>query len=147
MNPKERIIKIIDDALSENLVGVRPEDLEENGKTYYMNDQNGTIFDWTMNDHASALMRFYNDGIGAIKTLIHSNGNVISYFYDTTPDHRYMGEKVDKISKKDALVLTCFLYFNADEKGRYGKSLDDSEYTNPSDEELAEFAKLCQPEK
>lgn len=146
-NPKEKIIEIIKDVLAKALMGVSPKDLEENGKVYYMNDQNGTIFDWTMNEHASPLMCFYNDGIGAIKALVYEGGNVVVYYYDTTPEHKYLGEYQANISKDDALALTCFLYFNADEKDRFGKSLDDLEYVAPSAEDLAEFEKLCQPEE
>ena len=44
----------------------------------------------------------------------------------------------------DVLALTTFMYFNADAEDRYGKSLDDLKYAQPSEEKIAEFQKLCE---
>ena len=147
MNPKEQIIKLIKDAIAKNLPDVKPEDLEENGKVYYMNDRDGTIFDWTMNEHACPFMCFYNDGMGAAKANMYSDGNVEIYVYDTTKDHKYVATEKGSMDKDDVLALTCFMFFNADEKDRFGKSLDDLEYAQPSAEELEQFNNECKPEE
>lgn len=144
MNPKEQILTIIKDAIAKHLPNVKPEDLEENGKVYYMNDQNGTIFDWTMNKHASAFMCFYNDGMGAAKALVYDDGAVNVYLYQPEAPHKNMAEEKASISAGDALSLTAFMYFNADEKNRFGKSLDDLTYEQLNAEQVAEFQKLCE---
>jgi hypothetical protein len=36
------------------------------------------------------------------------------------------------------------MYFNADEKNRFGKSLDDLAYEQLNAEQVAEFQKLCE---
>ena len=147
MNPKDQIIKIVKDALAKKAPGVTPEMLEENGKVYYMNDRDGTIFDWTMNNHACPFMCFFNDGMGAIKVTAHTDGGVAIYLYDAEKPHKFIAEDRAEMKPKDVLALACFLYFNADEAGRFGKSLDDLEYTAPSAEKIAEFQKLCEPEE
>ena len=144
MNPKEQILTIIKDAIAKHLPNVKPEDLEENGKVYYMNDQNGTIFDWTMNKHASAFMSFYNDGMGAAKALVYDDGAVNVYLYQPEAPHGNLAEEKASISAEDALSLTAFMYFNADEKNRFGKSLDDLTYEQLNAEQVAEFQKLCE---
>ncbi len=144
MNPKEYIVTIIKDAIAKHLPNVKPEDLEERGKVYYMNDQNGTIFDWTMNKHASAFMCFYNDGMGAAKALVYDDGAVNVYLYEPEAPHKNMAEEKASMDATDVLALATFMYFNADAENRFGKSLDDLEYAEPSEEKIAEFQKLCE---
>lgn len=77
------IKKIIKQNIIEYLPEVKLEDLEENGAVYYMNEKNGTEFDWYVNEHLPSFMLFYNDkqNLGAAKLLIYTNGEVVLYIY------------------------------------------------------------------
>ena len=77
------IKKIIKQNIIEYLPEVKLEDLEENGAVYYMNEKNGTEFDWYVNEHLPSFMVFYNDkqNLGAAKLLIYTNGEVVLYIY------------------------------------------------------------------
>ena len=48
---------------------------------------------------------------------------------------------------KAILDLGVFLFYNADEKERFGKSLDDLEYTEPTEEMGTQFDKYCSGEE
>ena len=45
-------------AIRENLPDLSFDDLEEGGKVYYMNGNNGTEFDWFVNEHLPSFMVF-----------------------------------------------------------------------------------------
>ena len=74
---------IIKENLNKYLPDLKNSDLEENGMVYYMNGQNGTEFEWYVNDKLPSFMVFYNDkeNLGAIKLSIYTNGKVIVYVY------------------------------------------------------------------
>ncbi len=78
-----KITEMINESISKYLSDVKSEDLEENGKIYYMNGKNGTEFDWYVNDKISDLMVFYNDkdNLGAVKLTVYNNGYVLIYVY------------------------------------------------------------------
>ena len=48
-----------------------------------MNSQNGTEFDWYVNDRLPSFMVFYNDkaNLGAVKLHLNRNGTVSVYLY------------------------------------------------------------------
>ena len=145
MNPKEQIIKIAKDAISKNLPNVKPDMLEEDGKIYYMNDKDDTIFSWSYNNHSCPFMSFYNDGMGALKITPYSDGKVDVVTYDETKAHEKVAVDNFEMKPEDVLALACFMHYNADEKKRFGSSLDDLVYETPEDEKIAEFQKLCRP--
>ena len=74
----EEIKRIIRENIQEVLPEVKPEDLEENGKIYYMNGQNGTEFDYYVNGNVSPFMVFYNDkdNMGIAKLFLSRDGSV-----------------------------------------------------------------------
>lgn len=62
---------------------VTPQQLEQGGAVFYMNSQNGTEFDWYVNDRLPSFMVFYNDkaNLGAVKLHLNRNGTVSVYLY------------------------------------------------------------------
>jgi len=46
-----------------------------------MNGDGRTLFDWGLNERLCELMVFYDDetNLGAIKTLVYSNGKIVTY--------------------------------------------------------------------
>ena len=64
----EKVVKIGEEAISKYLPEVELKMLEENGKLYYMNDIDGTLFDWQMNERLCEFMSFYNEsGMGLLR--------------------------------------------------------------------------------
>ena len=92
-----KILKEIKEIINENikkyLPDVKPSELEENGMVYYMNGNNGTEFDWYVNDKISDFMVFYNDekNLGIAKLTIYSNGDIYICIY---------GDKGEKLVKE-----------------------------------------------
>ncbi len=75
---------IIDESMALHLPHVKTSDLEKNGAIFYMNGNNGTEFDWYVNERLPAFMTFYNDedNLGAVKLLLYNNGETEIYIYD-----------------------------------------------------------------
>lgn len=105
---------------------VKPLDLEENGKIYYMNGNDGTLFDWNLNERLCEFMVFYNDetNLGAIKTLIYSNGEIITYLYKNKSSSPFK-EVIDTITEKEAFELAVILYEKADMLNIFDSSIED----------------------
>ncbi len=78
------IRRMINENLSKYLSDVAKENLEENGAIYYMNGNNGTEFDWYVNEKISDFFVFYNDenNLGAVKLTLCRNGDVFVYIYN-----------------------------------------------------------------
>ena len=75
--------QIMDNCLETDLPGVSRSNLEDNGAVFYMNGNNGTEFDWYVNEKLSSFMIFYNDkkNLGAVKATIYDRGEVVVYTY------------------------------------------------------------------
>ena len=94
--------QIMDNCIETHLPGVSRSNLEDNGAVFYMNGNNGTEFDWYVNEKLSSFMIFYNDkeNLGAVKATIYDRGEVVVYTYGsqgkelvnsgTTPAYLFM---------------------------------------------------------
>jgi len=123
----QQIIKLANEALSRNLPDVKKSDLEENGKLYYMNGDDGTIFDWGMNERLCEFMSFYDDsGMGAIKINVMANGTVWIYSFKNRANSAFKTEKFE-ISESGSLELAVLMEKIADQKGLFDKAVDDME--------------------
>lgn len=110
---------MINESISKYLPDVKPEDLEENGKIYYMNGKNGTEFDWYVNDKISDMMVFYNDkdNLGAVKLTVYNNGCVLIYVYGDKGNKLVQEIKtfID-INENEIFELAVILRNEADDK-------------------------------
>ena len=126
-----KILKEIKEIINENikkyLPDVKPSELEENGMVYYMNGNNGTEFDWYVNDKISDFMVFYNDekNLGIAKLTIYINGDIYICIYGDK------GEKLVKevkthieVSENEMLKLAVILKNQADEKRIWDASIE-----------------------
>ena len=120
-----KIRKIIDKNMALYLPHVKSSDLENDGAIFYMNAQNGTEFDWFINDRFPFFMVFYNDkdNLGAVKLALYNTGEVQVYLYGEKGKKLVKMEKeyldIDKMAMlKLAAVLTC----QADDK-KYGMEI------------------------
>ena len=69
---------------------VTAQNLEKSGALFYMNGQNGTEFDWYVNDRLSSFMVFYNDeaNLGAVKLYLNRSATADVFLYSGPYRHR-----------------------------------------------------------
>lgn len=138
------IRKIIDENMALYLPHVKSGDLEKDGAIFYMNAQNGTEFDWFINDRFPFFMVFYNDkdNLGAVKLALYNTGEVQVYLYDEKGKKLVKMEKeyLD-IDKTDMLKLAALLTREADDKKIWDANIDNIHVNiEITDDELREFS-------
>lgn len=142
----EKIINIIDKELKDNLPDIKKSDLEENGKIYYMNGQNGTLHDWIYNEKTSDFMCFYNDGsCGSIILRINKDGTSHVYLYKYGEDSSFTDkELLDTFDEKEVYELAIILNKIMDNNGVFDRAINDyNSKTKIDDKDINEFEKLC----
>ena len=114
--------------LQEYLPHIKNTDLEKDGAVFYMNDKNGTAFDWYVNDHLPEFDIFYNDSenLGAVKGVLGNNRRLDIYLYDNNghaEPSRF--SKEIQASEKELFNLAVLLMENADEKNIWNVDIRD----------------------
>lgn len=98
---------------------VTAQNLEKSGALFYMNGQNGTEFDWYVNDRLSSFMVFYNDeaNLGAVKLYLNRSATADVFLYGE------QGKKFLKqvtvpveVTEQELLELAVLLRREADDK-------------------------------
>lgn len=127
-----KILKEISIIIKENLKKYLPEvstqDLEENGKIYYMNDNNGTIFDYYTNNHLSPFMCFYNDkeNMGAVKLILDIYGKIEIYLFKNHINKPYKEISTTiNVGNNEILELAIIMNKIADNDDKWGASIED----------------------
>ena len=121
------IRKIMDENMALYLPYVKKSDLEDDGAIFYMNAQNGTEFDWFVNDRFPFFMMFYNDSdnLGAVKLTLCNTGEVQVYLYGEKGKELVKTvEKQLDIDKTDMLKLAAILTCQADDKAIWDGNID-----------------------
>ena len=137
-----RIIQIADATIKRNLPQISKSDLEENGKVYYMNGDDGTAFDWQMNGRLCEFMMFYNQShMGAVKINVLENGEVDIYTFEDKAPKAFKTEK-EQIEPNEVLTLAVLMNKIADEKDIFDKAIDrmESDITI-SEDDMTRFLK------
>ena len=141
----DEVRTIIREGIKEYLPNVNPNDLEENGMVYYMNGQNGTEFEWHVNEHLPYFMAFYNDkqNLGVAKLSILKNGKVKLYLYG---EHgKKLAKEIDTsidTTEDELFKLAVVLKNEADDKRIWDASIERiNSDINPSNEQIQSFIK------
>ena len=137
-----KIVEIIHSEININLPSINLLDLEENGKVYYMNGQNGTLFDYNMNEKLSDFMCFYKDGTcGIIKLRINKDGSSHIYLYKYGEKEPFIDKDLlNQFNKDEIFNLAIILNNIMDENGIFDKSINDYEFNiKISNKEIDEF--------
>ncbi len=138
------IRKIIDKNMALYLPHVKSSDLENNGAIFYMNAQNGTEFDWFVNNRFPFFMVFYNDkdNLGAVKLALYNTGEVLVYLYgEKGKNFVKMEKEYLDIDKTAMLKLAAVLTYQADDKKIWNGNIDNIHVdTEITDDELREFS-------
>lgn len=138
------IKKIVDKNIALYLPHVKSSELEDGGAVFYMNGQNGTEFDWYVNDRFPYFMVFYSDkdNLGAVKLALCNTGEVQVYLYSEKGKKLVKTEKEHlDIDKTDMLKLAAVLTREADDKKIWDKNIDNIHVDiGITDDELREFS-------
>ncbi len=156
----KEISKIVEENIKKYLPEVSTQDLEENGKIYYMNDKNGTLFDYYINNHLSPFMCFYNDkeNMGAVKLILNIDGKIDIYFFKNHKNKLYKQISTSiNVTDNEILNLAVILNKIADNDNKWGASIEDmdsdiqitedetNEFTSQKEDfsTLSELLKTC----
>lgn len=140
----ENIRAIIDENRALYLPYVQETDLEKDGAIFYMNAQNGTEFDWFVNERLPFFMVFYNDGenLGAVKLALYNTGEVQVFLY--AEKGKKLVKKVKAqldVSKTELLKLAAVLTAQADDKKLWDGDIEDiPANVEITEEELRNFS-------
>lgn len=125
--------------LQKALPDVKNSDLEKDGAIFYMNGNNGTAFDWYVNEHLSDFFIFYNDkeNLGAMKAMLYSDGTLSLYIYGDRghAEPVYFEEHIDATSD-ELLVLAAVLTENADGKSIWDEDIRNIDSDNTPEEDV-----------
>lgn len=137
-NILEQIKKVINDSIKEYMPEVKPENLEENGAIYYMNAQNGTEWDYYVNEHLSYFMVFYNDkeNLGAVKLSLYTDGYYTLYLYNEKGKNllKTIDSKIDVV-ENDVLKFATLLKVQMDDKDNWDANIEKIDMSKESSEE------------
>jgi len=142
-NILEQIKKVINNSIKEYLPDVKPEDLKENGTAYYMNGQNGTEWDYYVNEHLPYLMVFYNEkeNLGAVKLSLYPDGYLTLYLCNEKRKNllKTIDTKIEA-DENDLLKFATLLKVQMDDKENWDANIDKIDTSKePSEEEINDF--------
>ena len=92
---------------------ITDEDLDKNGAIYYMNGNDGTDFDWKVNDNTSEFYMYHANEIGFIKLYVNRGDTYTAYVYPNGEMKAVETIKGD-LDKGDSLYLATILLRKAD---------------------------------
>ena len=122
------VSKILQETIKEYLPQISNNELEENGAIFYMNDRNGTLFDYYINKHLSPFMMFYddNENMGAAKLILDMEGKIDIYLFENKKDEIYKEISTSiSASQDEILELAVIMNKIADDQDKWGYSIED----------------------
>ena len=118
---------------------ITDEDLHSNGAIFYMNGNDGTDFDWDVNDRCCELYMYHSNEIGFIKLLVNKGDTYTAYVY---PNGEMSATETIRgnLSEGDSLYLATLLYNKADREYIYDEIIDKIDFSyEPKEWELQEM--------
>ena len=112
----------------------------------YMNGENGTIFDWIMNEKTSDFMCFYKDGsCGAAKLRVNKDSSLKMYLYEYGQKSPFLEKDIkEKFRKEYVYELAIILNLVMDENGIFDRAINDYNFNVVIDnKKRQEFDNLC----
>ena len=103
--------------------GIKLQDLDEDGAVYYANGNDGTEFDWDVNNRLCEFMVYHKNGMGCIKANVGKNNRMTIFAYphgelEPTKTYEYvLGYNAEGL--KDVMLQ------EADNKGKWNKKLSE----------------------
>lgn len=92
---------------------ITDEDLDKNGAIYYMNGNDGTDFDWDVNDRCCEFYMFHSNEIGFIKLYVNRGDTYTAYVYPNG-EMKAVETIRGNLNEGDSLYLATILLRKAD---------------------------------
>lgn len=89
--------------------------LDSNGEIYYMNGNDGTMFDWDCNNRCCEFYIFHKDEMGFIKLCVNANDTMTAYVYPNGEISPAETRK-KKLDKLTASYIAGMMYEATDRK-------------------------------
>lgn len=108
--------------------GIDRSRLKDDGAIYYMNGNDGTEFDYCVNDRTCEFYVFWKNGNGAIKLFLKTDKAVVYVYPEENPfggDYK----KYEFVSPISIYELCCYLQGTFDDKDIYDKEIKDWKLT------------------
>lgn len=108
-----------------NKYNIRPDDLAGDGAVYYRNGNDGTDFDWKMNENTCEFMMFYKStDLGFAKLYVKTDGSLDGYVW--LDEGRGEGQHIheDFTNEDGAKDFAVLCYYQADELGLFDVNVD-----------------------
>ena len=133
-------IKGVFEEIREKYPLIADEDLHSDGAIFYMNGNDGTDFDWNVNEHTSEFYMYHSNEIGFIKLYVNKSDTYTAYTYpngEMSATETIRGD----LNKGDGLYLAALLYRKADREYIYDGNIDEIDFAyEPSEFELMEMS-------
>jgi hypothetical protein len=98
-------------------------------KIYYMNGNDGTDFDWQVNNRLCEFFMFYKENeYGFIKVFVQKDGTIVGYLYGDKGHADPVKLPVKNISKDDAKCFMNLMYQNADRQDKWDKPISQIDF-------------------
>ena len=107
---------------------IKDEDLRDNGAIFYMNGNDGTDYDWNVNDCTSEFYVFHDNKAGFIKLYVNKGDTYTAYVYpngEMSAIATFSGD----LDEGDSLYLAALLYRKADEEYFYDANIDEIDFS------------------
>ena len=111
---------------------IADEDLRSNGAIFYMNGDNGTDFDWNINDHTSEFYMYHENKVGFIKLYVNRGDTYTAYVYPNGEMRAVATIKGD-LDEGDSSYLATLLYYKADREHIYDAIIDEIDFSYEPD--------------
>lgn len=107
--------------------------LDSDGAIFYMNSNDGTVFDWSTNHRLCEFFVFWKKSqFGFIKLMVHADGTVWGYiFEDGAISPKKALDIVQLFSEKEALEFAAVMNSYADEEDCYNCNVAELNIKNP----------------
>ena len=110
--------------------------LDEEGKIYYMNGNDGTDFDWGCNDRLCEFYVFFREdgdknGNGFIKVFVNKNDTMTAYVYADGGMHPTDKPVPVQLDDGDAARLAAQMLFIADNRDIFDRPIDELDFDAP----------------
>lgn len=102
--------------------------LDTNGAIHYMNGNDGTDFDWDVNDRLCEFYVFHKNEYGFIKVLVSKNGEMSAYVYLDNGFASAIEVEPRYLYADDVEDLCKVLYRNADCKSIWDEPIDNIDF-------------------
>lgn len=102
--------------------------LDTNGAIHYMNGNDGTDFDWDVNDRLCEFYVFHKNEYGFIKVLVSKNGEMSAYVYLDNGFASAIEVEPRYLYADDVEDLCKVLYRNADCESIWDEPIDNIDF-------------------